>query len=74
MIKYTDIGHILYGVLTVFAPIHIAPIMAVLFVIYELDEEWHIEDQSYRDIMFYMIGIAIGVIIWLILHFASFAG
>jgi len=74
MIKYTDIGHILYGVLIVFAPIHISILMAALFVIYELDEEWHLNDEAYRDIMFYMIGIAIGVIIWLILHFASFAG
>jgi len=74
MLKATDLAHILYGILTVFAPIHIAPIMAALFVIYELDEEWHLNDEAYRDISEYMLGIAIGVILWLILRFASFAG
>jgi len=59
----SKISHVLYGVLTVFVPMHLAPILAVMFIVYELDEDWHISDQAYRDILDYMIGLSIASII-----------
>jgi len=54
--------HILYGILTALAPTHLAPILAAVFIIYELDEDWHLNDQAYRDLLEYMVGLSIGAL------------
>jgi len=62
----SKLSHVLYGVLTVFVPPYLAPIFAILFVIYELDEDWHISDEAYRDILDYMIGLSVASVIRII--------
>jgi len=59
----TKIAHIIFGFLTVFAPIHISIIMFLTFIIYELDEDWKISDDAYKDIREYGIGLALGVLV-----------
>lgn len=63
--KLSSLAHMLYGVLTVFAPMHIAVIMFVAFLAYELDEQLHIKDKAYKDIAEFIIGLVIGVIIFI---------
>jgi len=63
--KLSSLVHILYGVLTVFAPWYIALIMGFIFALYELDEEMHIKDKAYQDIREYGIGLAIGTITYI---------
>jgi len=71
----TDLAHVLFGVLTVFAAVYVHPvvstIMFLVFVIYELDEEWHLEDESYEDIREYGIGLGIGVVATIIQIFLT---
>jgi len=61
----TKLGHVTFGIMTVLAASYVQPIISLImfltFVIYELDEEWHLEDQSYEDIKEYGIGLGIGV-------------
>jgi len=59
----TSIAHVLYGILTAFAPTHLATLMAALYVIYELDQEWRISDEAYEELAEYMLGISIGLVI-----------
>lgn len=51
--------HVLVGVLTVLS-IYVSPVFPVLgfvgFIIYELDEDWHISDYAYKDIREFMVG------------------
>jgi hypothetical protein len=35
----------------------LAAIMAVIFIIYELDEDWHLSDNAYKDILQYACGL-----------------
>ena len=56
------IAHIVAGTLTALASF-INPALSILlfitFLVYELDETWHISDESYRDILEYAIGLYI---------------
>ena len=61
-----NIAHVLYGILTAFAPWHLSFIMFLAFLVYELDEEFHIRDKAYEDILEYMIGLSIGAAIYLL--------
>jgi len=71
----TDIAHVAYGILTVFAATYlhaaVAAIMFATFIIYQLDESWHIEDESYDDIREYGIGLGIGAALALALRFTT---
>jgi len=45
----------------------ILPILLfVVFIIYELDEDWHLSDEAYRDILEYALGLYIASILLLI--------
>ena len=61
----TDVTHVLAGVLTSIASF-LNPTLAILtfvgFIIYELDESWHLSDQAFQDILEYLIGLYGGFI------------
>ena len=67
----TKLAHIVFGMITSLISI-ISPalsfINSIIFIIYELDEEWHLEDASYIDILEFALGLAIGEVILLIYH------
>jgi len=54
----TDLSHVLLGVLIVVLT-KVNPLTSILlfisFVIYELDEDWHISDYAYGDILELML-------------------
>jgi len=33
--------------------------MAILFIVYEVDEDWHLSDEAFRDILEFTIGLYI---------------
>lgn len=65
--------HIPVGIFTVFCGYvgwYLALIFFGAFMIYEVNEDWHLKDQAWIDIFGYLIGIALGVIglfIWEVL-------
>jgi len=66
----TSLVHFLGGVLTALVTTKftvLGLVMLILFIIYELDERWHLSDESYRDILEYMIGVyvvAFVIFVW----------
>ena len=60
-----DIAHIVAGLIASLATF-INPVAGVLatalFIIYELDEEWHLKDESYKDILEFAVGYYVGII------------
>lgn len=62
--------HYLWGILISIVAL-LSPTLSVLmftgFIIYELDEEWHIRDKSYADIREMLVGMGIGVVIDIII-------
>jgi hypothetical protein len=67
---FTRLAHIVFGILTALVAV-VSPVLSVLntivFIIYELNEEWHLEDASYKDILEFAIGLSIGEVIILCL-------
>jgi len=63
--KLSSLAHVVYGILTAFAPWYLAFIMGFMFALYELDEELHLKDKAYKDILEYMLGLVIGVITYI---------
>ena len=65
-----DIIHFIGGVITALAAIK-APvlgfIMAIVFLVYELNEDWHIRDEAFKDIRAYLVGLFITALAY-ILH------
>ena len=70
MPKYRNIAHYLAGILTALSceVNWVLPIVgAILFLAYEVDEDWHISDEAFHDILEFMIGFFVcvaGLIIW----------
>lgn len=66
----TDLAHIAFGILTVLAAVYVHPVVSAImfltFIMYEVDEEWHLEDESYEDIREYGIGLGIGTLIMVV--------
>lgn len=63
------LAHVVFGLISVLSVmIHpILPILtSLLFIIYELDEEWHLDDEAYDELKEYMVGVTIGIAIMLI--------
>lgn len=60
-----DIAHFVGGLLVILIS-NVFPIAAVLltslFVIYEMDESWSINDEAFRDIKIYLLGGFLGAI------------
>jgi len=59
-LKVTDIGHYLAGIIVGYLS-QVDPVLSVIgfatFVIYELDEDWHIKDGAWRDIKAFGLGV-----------------
>jgi hypothetical protein len=52
--------HFFAGVLTAYTSFYnivLSILMFIAFMLYELDEDWHIRDQAYKDILVYAIGL-----------------
>jgi len=58
----TKLAHILYGILAALSDWYLTLAMTVAFIIYELDEDWHLNDQAYHDLLDYMVGLSIGAL------------
>ena len=70
MPKYRNIAHYLAGALTALSS-EVSWVLvivgAILFLAYEVDEDWHLYDEAYHDILEFMLGFFIavtGLIIW----------
>jgi hypothetical protein len=50
------LGGVITGVVSRVNPI-LAVLMFITFIIYELDEDWHLNDDAYKDILEYMVGL-----------------
>jgi len=65
-----DIIHFIGGVITALAAIK-APVLglviAIVFLVYELNEDWHIRDEAFKDIRAYLVGLFITALAY-ILH------
>ena len=56
----TKLAHFLAGLLTGYSTefsIVLPILLFLVFIIYELDEDWHLSDESYRDILEYALGL-----------------
>lgn len=65
-VKLTSLAHVFGGLLTALVSIHnpvLAVLMALTFIIYELDEDWHISDEAFKDIKEFIYGLFIGALI-----------
>jgi hypothetical protein len=63
------VAHVVYGLLSALA-VRVNPVltvvMAAVFIIYELDEEWRLNDVAYEELREFMLGFSIGVVVMLI--------
>ena len=60
-----SVAHFVGGLLVaIISPL--IPVLSVIsflgFIIYELDEDWHISDQAYKDIKMFLFGMFTGMI------------
>lgn len=73
MPKYRNVAHYLVGIIIVMSSqVHwTLPLVGVLlFLAYEVDEDWHLYDEAYHDILEAMLGFFVtvaGLIIWRLL-------
>jgi len=67
-IFYT-LAHVTFGFLASVSVL-ISPILTVInfliFLIYELDEEWNISDEAYQELREYGFGFGLGTVVMLI--------
>ena len=61
------IAGIICGITTLLHPV-MAVIATLLFLIYELDEDWHLSDKAFKDILEYAIGYYIVMTIYVVYH------
>ena len=70
MWRYQNAAHYLAGVLTAVSgevSTMLPLVGAMLFLAYEVNEDWHLHDQAYQDILEFMLGFFMavtGLIIW----------
>lgn len=68
--RLTFLSHFVSGMLTAAMSIYsvvLAILMFLVFLIYELNEDWHIKDEAWRDILSYGLGIYLMAVVFLIL-------
>jgi hypothetical protein len=61
--KLTSLAHYFFGFLSavmVRVSIVFTVINAIVFIIYELDEDWKISDYAYKDIREFLVGLTLG--------------
>ena len=65
-----SLAHVAFGFLTALA-VKVSPFLSLIaflvFIIYELDEQYMIRDQGYRDISEYGFGLSLGILFLLAL-------
>jgi len=63
------VGGLLTGLAAAFNPV-LAVLMFTAFIVYEINEDWHLRDQAFKDIRAYAAGLymvaAAGVVAWLL--------
>lgn len=70
MWRYRNAAHYLVGMIIVMSSMvnWVLPIIGTaLFLTYEVNEDWHLHDQAYQDILEAMLGFFVataGLIIW----------
>jgi hypothetical protein len=67
--KITNVAHIVFGIITaIVSKINIifSILNTILFIIYELNEEWRISDYAYEDIKEFAFGLGIGEVLLLV--------
>jgi len=58
--KLTSLAHFLGGALTALTTVKfpvLGSIMVVLFIIYEVNEDWHLSNKAFKDILEFMVGV-----------------
>jgi hypothetical protein len=72
LLKVTTIAHVLFGALTALVSI-VQPVLSIintmLYIMYQLDQEWHLRDEAYDEILEFAVGLAIGETFVLLLSF-----
>lgn len=43
-------------------------VLTILFLVYEVDEDWHISDEAFIDIREYIVGFIVGGIVGLLIR------
>jgi hypothetical protein len=69
-LSVSDLAHIAFGIITaIVSKINIifSILNTILFIIYELNEEWRINDYAYEDIREFVVGLTIGEVLLLAL-------
>ncbi len=70
MWRYRNAAHYLAGIIVALSSTvnWVLPLVGFgSFMVYEIDEDWHLYDQSYQDILEFMIGFfiaCVGMIAW----------
>lgn len=71
--KYRNFAHYIVGILTA-CSILVSEVLAVIgflgFLAFELNEDWHLYDKAYKDILEFLIGFFVavaGLIAWKLL-------
>ncbi len=65
----TQVGHFVAGVLTALCAVSyplLSAFMFIIFIVYEVNEDWHLSDSAYRDILVYAVGIYVAAVILLL--------
>lgn len=69
-LKPTSFAHYFAGIVTVVVALS-WPVISVLlfvgFIIYELNEDWYLEDEAFHDIREYLVGL-VGTSVFLVLR------
>lgn len=68
---WLDIVHVAAGMVSCILTVKyvvVGVVSTVLFIVYQLDEGWHIRDESWRDILEYSVGYYLAGLMALILN------
>ncbi len=64
------VAHLGHGIANVFLAVYVHWTIALLFgfgfIIFELNQEWHLRDQAHQDIAGWLLGIVLGSIVYII--------
>jgi hypothetical protein len=70
--KYRNALHYLVGILTALSAlisVGLPLVGALMFLVYEMDEDWHIRDSAYHDILEAEVGFWVAVGAMLLVRF-----